>query len=165
VGLAPVEAALICEAARLDCGPHAFDFTKTHAARDDVQLRLSHRADCGCERRIHGEPPRDLRRRVVEKLIPAVTGDLDPTTRTSIEEERLSAGGRALFAQVAHLVALAESAPQGKRGLRFFHANSPYERRTKVYPPGRTCSSPGCGTLLSTFNPSGYCAVHQRAVR
>jgi hypothetical protein len=163
VWLDPVGSALARDAAVLGCGPHAFDFTKTRAVLNDVQLRLSHRADCACERSTRFRLPRGLETSAVERLIPAVTGDLEPAIRASIEEERLSAGGRALFAHVAHLIALAESEPRGKRSLRFPLASSVAKRRIQVYPRGRSCSSPGCGTLLSTFNPSRSCSLHQRA--
>jgi hypothetical protein len=37
-------------------------------------------------------------------------------------------------------------------------------RRVKVllFAPGRVCAAPGCETILSTYNPSSYCALHQR---
>ena len=158
-----VGAALACDAATLSCGPHTFDFTKTRVLLDDVQLRLSHRTDCACERNARVRLPRSTEGRAVERLIPAVTGDLSDATRSSIEEERLSAGGRALFAHVAHLIVLAESEPRGKRGLCFPGVCGAHNHRTKAYRRGRICASPGCGTLLSTFNPSRSCALHQRA--
>jgi hypothetical protein len=32
--------------------------------------------------------------------------------------------------------------------------------RTKTYGHGRVCAVSGCGTLLSTYNPSSVCALH-----
>ncbi len=29
-----------------------------------------------------------------------------------------------------------------------------------TYGAGRTCGAPGCGTLLSRYNPSGFCCLH-----
>jgi hypothetical protein len=34
--------------------------------------------------------------------------------------------------------------------------------RVRNYRMGRVCSEPGCGTVLSIYNPSSRCAVHQR---
>ena len=31
-----------------------------------------------------------------------------------------------------------------------------------MYREGRVCAEPGCGTVLSVYNPSSRCAVHQR---
>lgn len=32
--------------------------------------------------------------------------------------------------------------------------------RVSAYGPGRVCGMPGCGTLLSTYNPGHYCSLH-----
>jgi hypothetical protein len=155
-----VGVALAGDAATLSCGPHTFDFSKTQAVLDDVRLRLRHRADCACQRGAHGRVPRGYAGREIERLVPAVTGDIDPETRARIEEERLTAVGRALFAHVAHLVALAEAQPRGKRGLRFSAVRSAYGRGIQLNGRGRVCAAPGCGTLLSRYNPSLSCALH-----
>ena len=34
--------------------------------------------------------------------------------------------------------------------------------RVRQYHVGRVCAEPGCGTVLSMYNPSSRCAVHQR---
>ena len=34
--------------------------------------------------------------------------------------------------------------------------------RVRMYHEGRVCAEPGCGTVLSVYNPSSRCAVHQR---
>ena len=34
--------------------------------------------------------------------------------------------------------------------------------RVRNYRVGRVCSEPGCETVLSIYNPSSRCAVHQR---
>ena len=34
--------------------------------------------------------------------------------------------------------------------------------RIRFYGQGRVCAQPGCTTLLSMYNPSSRCAVHQR---
>ncbi len=34
--------------------------------------------------------------------------------------------------------------------------------RVKAYRMGRVCAEPGCTTILSIYNPSPRCAVHQR---
>jgi len=34
--------------------------------------------------------------------------------------------------------------------------------RIRYYGQGRVCTQPGCTTLLSMYNPSSRCAVHQR---
>lgn len=34
--------------------------------------------------------------------------------------------------------------------------------RVRYYREGRVCSEPGCGTVLSIYNASSRCAVHQR---
>src|SRR5512141_1594997 len=34
--------------------------------------------------------------------------------------------------------------------------------RVRMYREGRVCAEPGCGTVLSVYNPSSRCAVHQR---
>jgi hypothetical protein len=34
--------------------------------------------------------------------------------------------------------------------------------RVRNYGEGRLCSEPGCSTVLSIYNPSSRCAVHQR---
>lgn len=35
--------------------------------------------------------------------------------------------------------------------------------RVRNYREGRVCVEPGCSTVLSIYNPSSRCAVHQRA--
>ena len=30
-----------------------------------------------------------------------------------------------------------------------------------AYGRGRICEAPGCGTLLSTYNPALYCSLHE----
>lgn len=32
--------------------------------------------------------------------------------------------------------------------------------RLQTYGRGRVCEAPGCGALLSTYNPARYCSVH-----
>ena len=34
--------------------------------------------------------------------------------------------------------------------------------RVRKYREGRVCTEPGCSTVLSIYNPSSRCAVHQR---
>ena len=34
--------------------------------------------------------------------------------------------------------------------------------RIPAYGHGRVCAAPGCDTVLSTYNPSPYCSVHDR---
>ena len=34
--------------------------------------------------------------------------------------------------------------------------------RVRIYREGRVCQEQGCGTVLSIYNPSSRCAVHQR---
>ena len=35
-------------------------------------------------------------------------------------------------------------------------------RRVAVRERGRRCSEPSCGTILSVYNPSPYCCLHER---
>ena len=35
--------------------------------------------------------------------------------------------------------------------------------RSRQYPKGRVCSSPGCTTTLSAYNPKTTCALHTPA--
>lgn len=160
LGLGPsaIDAALARDAATLSCGPHTFDFAKAHTALDDVQLRLSHRRDCACDARTSGL--RRVRAGSVERLVPAVTGDLDDATRAHIEADRLSVAGRALFSHVAHLVALAEDKPPGKRTLRFLPVSGGPCRKQETFARGRICTARGCGTVLSVYNPSRSCELH-----
>jgi len=155
-----VDAALACDVATVSYGPHTFEFTKARTVLDDVRLRLNHRADCACERNAHVDGHRDPDGRMIERLIPAVTGDLDDATRAGVEAERLSTVGRALFVHVAHLIVLAEDDERERHTLRFAAMRGKYSRRTNVYRRGRICAAPGCGTLLSTYNPSLSCALH-----
>jgi len=37
------------------------------------------------------------------------------------------------------------------------------QRTLKTFPKGRTCSVEGCETVLSVYNPSGYCSLHAEA--
>ena len=30
----------------------------------------------------------------------------------------------------------------------------------RTFPPGRVCSEPGCGTVLSIYNATTYCSSH-----
>ena len=156
-----VDAALACEAATLSFGPHTFDFAKSRTAFDDVQLRLSHRRDCACKDHVHAGGLRRVGVRSVERLVPAVTGDLDDETRASIEAERLSAIGRALFAHVSHVIVQAENAPPGKRALRLLPVSRRGSRSRQTFARGRICATPGCGTVLSTYNPSRTCELHR----
>jgi hypothetical protein len=32
--------------------------------------------------------------------------------------------------------------------------------RLQTYGRGRVCEAPGCGALLSTYNPARFCSVH-----
>jgi hypothetical protein len=34
--------------------------------------------------------------------------------------------------------------------------------RIPAYEPGRVCEARGCTTILSTYNPSHFCSVHDR---
>jgi hypothetical protein len=34
--------------------------------------------------------------------------------------------------------------------------------RVRTYSEGRVCAEPGCATVLSVYNPSSRCALHQR---
>lgn len=155
-----VAAALAREAATLSCGPHRFDFAKTHTLLGDVQLRLRHRADCACECDARLRRRNVLEVRTIERLIPAVTGDIDEATRSRLEEARLSTFGRALFAHVAYLISVAEAEPCGRRALRFSAVLSTSSRRPEVHRRGRVCAARGCRTLLSAYNPSLSCALH-----
>jgi hypothetical protein len=33
--------------------------------------------------------------------------------------------------------------------------------RSRSYRTGRVCSSDGCGTVLSRYNPTAHCSVHE----
>ena len=35
--------------------------------------------------------------------------------------------------------------------------------RIPAYGRGRVCEEPGCGTLLSNYNPAHFCSVHDAA--
>lgn len=35
--------------------------------------------------------------------------------------------------------------------------------RVPAYGGGRVCEEPGCDTVLSTYNPASYCALHDPA--
>jgi hypothetical protein len=161
-GPAAVDAALACTAVTLRCGRHTLDFEKRSTALHDVELRLSHRKDCACEggkdasRQTAGEA------RSVVRLVPAVPRLLDDATRAGIEEERLLVAGRALFAHVARLVVNAENQPNGRRGLRLTPLTGTCSRRAEVHGRGRVCEGWGCGTVLSVYNPSCFCALHSR---
>ena len=45
------------------------------------------------------------------------------------------------------------------------HFTSPSSGKTSdripAYGRGRICEAPGCGTLLSTYNPALYCSLHE----
>ncbi len=154
-----VEVALACNVATLRCGPHTFDFEKTYTALHDVELRLSHREDCACDGD-KGPGHSDGEARSIERLVPAVTGDLDNATRAGIEKERLLAVGRALFAHVARLIINAENQPSGRRGLRLSTLTRTHSHMAEVHRRGRVCERSGCGTVLSMYNPSCSCALH-----
>jgi hypothetical protein len=34
----------------------------------------------------------------------------------------------------------------------------------RTYARGRICRADGCGTVLSAYNPSSFCALHERAL-
>lgn len=34
----------------------------------------------------------------------------------------------------------------------------------RTYARGRVCRAGGCGTVLSAYNPSSFCALHERAL-
>ena len=36
--------------------------------------------------------------------------------------------------------------------------------RVRIYQHGRTCEHPDCATILSVYNPSKYCSVHEKLV-
>jgi hypothetical protein len=36
--------------------------------------------------------------------------------------------------------------------------------RVRTYARGRTCRAAGCGTVLSAYNPSSFCALHESAL-
>ena len=160
VGPAAVDAALDCNAVTLRCGPHTLHFEKRPMALRDVELRLSHDEDCTCEggrgvpRRHAGET------RSIERLVPAVTRILDDATRAGIEKARLHAVGRALFAHVARRLAGLEDRPRDGQALRLGAPTSAYSRRAEVHRRGRVCERSGCGTVLSIYNPSCFCALH-----
>jgi len=46
------------------------------------------------------------------------------------------------------------------RGSRVF-APSAGNVKVSAYATGRTCAVDGCRTILSTYNPSAYCSVHE----
>jgi predicted nucleic acid-binding Zn ribbon protein len=46
------------------------------------------------------------------------------------------------------------------RGSRVF-APSAGNVKISAYSRGRTCAAEGCATILSTYNPSAYCSVHE----
>ena len=35
----------------------------------------------------------------------------------------------------------------------------------RTYARGRVCRAGGCGTVLSVYNPTSFCALHQGAAR
>jgi len=48
------------------------------------------------------------------------------------------------------------------RGHRILSATDELSR-ARTYGSGRVCAVPGCGTLLSAYNPSDVCALHSGA--
>ena len=48
------------------------------------------------------------------------------------------------------------------RGSLELLCSGPRSDRVRIYGEGRVCAEPGCTTLLSVYNPSSRCAVHQR---
>ena len=157
---AAVDAALACNAVTLRCGLHTLDFEKRSTALHDVELRLSHRKDCACEGGKDSPGETAGQARSIVRLIPAVPRLLDDVMRARIEKERLLAAGRALFAHVARLIVNAENQPRGRRGLRLTALTGTCGRRIEVHGRGRICESSGCGTVLSVYNPSRFCALH-----
>jgi hypothetical protein len=35
------------------------------------------------------------------------------------------------------------------------------QQRPRIYPAGRTCPAPGCHTILSVYNGTSHCSLHQ----
>jgi hypothetical protein len=163
-GPAAVDAALACNAVTLRCGRHTLDFEKRSTALHDVELRLSHRKDCACEGGNDAPGQTAGEARSIVRLIPAVPRLLDDAMRAGIEKERLLAAGRALFAHVAHLIVNAENQPRGRRALRLTALAGACSRRAEVHGRGRICERSGCGTVLSVYNPSCFCALHTGVV-
>jgi len=164
VGSAAVDAALACSAVTLRCGRHTLDFEKRSTALHDVELRLSHRRDCACEGGKDAPGQTAGEARSIVRLVPAVPRLLDDAMRARIENERLLAAGRALFAHVARLIVNAENQPRGRHGLRLSALTGTCGRRAEVHGRGRICARSGCGTVLSVYNPSCYCALHMSVV-
>jgi hypothetical protein len=161
---AAVDAALACNAVTLRCGLHTLDFEKRFTALHDVELRLSHSTDCACEGGKNAPAETTGQARSIVSLIPAVPRLLDDAIRARIEKERLLAAGRVLFAHVAHLIVNAENQPRGRRGLRLTALTGTCSRRAEVHGRGRICERSGCGTVLSVYNPSRFCALHMGVV-
>lgn len=164
VGPAAVDAALDCNAVTLRCGPHTLRFEKRSTALRDVELRLSHGEDCACNGGRGAPGHRAGEAHSIERLVPAVTRILDDATRAGIEKARLHAVGRALFAHVARRLAGLEEQPRRRQALRLGTPTSTYSRRAEVHCHGRVCERPGCGTVLSIYNPSRLCALHLSVV-
>jgi hypothetical protein len=162
VGPTAVDAALARNAVTLHCGRHTLDFEKRSTALHDVELRLTHRKDCACEGGKGAPGQTTGEARSIVRLVPAVPRLLDDALRAGIEKERLLAAGRALFAHVARLIVNAENQPRGRRGLRLTAMTGTHSRRAEVHGRGRICERSGCGTVLSVYNPSCYCALHTR---
>lgn len=164
VGPAAVDAALACTAVTLRCGRHTLDFEKKSTVLHDVELRLSHSDDCACEDGKDAPGQAAGEARSIVRLVPAVSRLLDDAIRADIEKERLLAVGRALFAHVAHLIVNAENQPHGRCGLRLSALTGASSRRAEVQGRGRICARSGCGTVLSVYNASCYCALHMDVV-
>jgi hypothetical protein len=45
---------------------------------------------------------------------------------------------------------------------RCYEPAGPGDERVAVFARGRICAEPRCATVLSTYNPSAYCWVHER---
>jgi hypothetical protein len=51
-----------------------------------------------------------------------------------------------------------------ERGSRMYASGGGRRGRSPVRSAGRTCAADGCTTILSTYNHSEYCGVHERTV-
>ncbi len=103
-----VEAALGSEAATLTYENHTFEFRRLLAANGEPLLRLSHRADSRCMDGERGCAFTWLNGLTCESPVPCVKNARDPETCATVNAKLLRAVGRALFADVARLIAVAE---------------------------------------------------------
>lgn len=58
--------------------------------------------------------------------------------------------------------------PDGNRASRRSGSHRPSRaaaQRVAVYGRGRVCAEPSCATVLSAYNPSAYCCLHEKPAR